>query len=276
MKENQIIDNVWKIEQEILDIFHSVCLENNLKYSLAYGTLIGAVRHKGFIPWDDDIDIMMPREDYEKLLILWEDKAPKGYLIQNYHCEEDYTNNFAKIRKEHTTFIQDECEFLKKYQKGIFIDVFPCDRIASGVVGRKIQFLACAFNLLYTRGFNSGKTGLIGFLEKKLLKVNKKKAKYIRDHAEKIVRKWNSETGNRFMVACTIECCKIYYPADMFDELNIVEFNAKKYMAVKDIDTVLRIQYGNYMQLPPQNERTWKHHPLIIDFEHDYEELDKY
>ena len=80
---DQLQRQIWATEQEILDVIHQVCTEYGLRYSLAYGTLIGAVRHKGFIPWDDDIDLIMPREDYEKLLAIWNEATPKGYILQN-------------------------------------------------------------------------------------------------------------------------------------------------------------------------------------------------
>mgnify|MGYP000031386595 FL=1 len=71
MTQREEIEAVWNTEREILDVVHRVCTENNLRYSLAYGTLLGAVRHGGFIPWDDDVDLIMPREDYEVLLKIW-------------------------------------------------------------------------------------------------------------------------------------------------------------------------------------------------------------
>ena len=88
---DQLQRQIWATEQEILDVIHQVCTEYGLRYSLAYGTLIGAVRHKGFIPWDDDIDLMMPREDYEKLLAIWNEAAPKGYILQNTRTDPDFT-----------------------------------------------------------------------------------------------------------------------------------------------------------------------------------------
>ena len=91
---DQLQRQIWATEQEILDVIHQVCTEYGLRYSLAYGTLIGAVRHKGFIPWDDDIDLIMPREDYEKLLAIWNEAAPKGYILQNTRTDPDFTQNF--------------------------------------------------------------------------------------------------------------------------------------------------------------------------------------
>ena len=123
MDEIQV--KLWKNEQEILDVVHEVCVSNRLKYSLAYGTLLGAVRHGGFIPWDDDIDILMPREDYTKLLEIWSEIAPEDYILQEPYSSSDITNNFVKIRKNHTTFMQTEAEKKCKYHKGIFIDITP-------------------------------------------------------------------------------------------------------------------------------------------------------
>ncbi len=104
---------LWITEQEILDVIDKVCVENGLRYSLGYGTLLGAVRHGGFIPWDDDIDVLMPREDYEGLIKIWPSAAPEGYLLETERMFDDYVNNFLKIRKDHTTYLQFEGEIKK-------------------------------------------------------------------------------------------------------------------------------------------------------------------
>lgn len=267
------IKQVWEVEQEILDVIHQVCSAHNLRYTLAYGTLIGAVRHGWFIPWDDDIDIIMPRQDYEKLLAIWNDVAPEGYILQNIRTDPDYTNTFTKIRKDHTTFLQDESEAHKKYHKGIFVDIFPADRVAAGKPARMIQYIACAVNLLYTRGYRSGSGGVIGITEKILLALPGKLRPVLRDASEKIIRKWNGQEELQWFAPSTIVCAKRYYPADSFKNMAQIPFGGRNYRCVADTDTFLRVDYGDYMQLPPEEERVWKHHPIIIDFEHNYEEL---
>lgn len=267
------IQQVWATEQEILDVIHKVCTENGLRYSLAYGTLIGAVRHKGFIPWDDDIDLMMPREDYEKLLAIWNQAAPKGYLLQNYHTYTDYTNNFAKIVKDHTTFLQKEEDRTASFHKGVFVDIFPGDRVAPGRFRQKIQYVACAVNLLYSRGYTSGAGGVMGMIERILLRIPRNKQIHFRDKAEKIISKWSKSNQLPYLFSCTIDSSRLYYPSDMFDGESFISFCGKEYRCVNDYDKILRIQYGDYMQLPPEEERVWKHHPILIDFEHNYEEL---
>ena len=270
---NQLQQKIWATEQEILDVIHQVCTEHGLRYSLAYGTLIGAVRHGGFIPWDDDIDIMMPREDYEKLLAVWDQSAPKGYILQNTRTDPDFTQNFTKIRKDHTTFLQDEAERTKHYHKGLFVDIFPGDRVPSGKIGRKIQYIACAVNLLYSRGHTSGSGGTIGKAERVLLKAPKEKYAVRRERAEKKIRSWNGNESLQYVFPSTIWSIRKYYPANLFENMKTIEFNGKQYMCVADEDATLRMEYGDYMQLPPEEDRVWKHHPILIDFEHNYEEL---
>lgn len=270
---DQLQQQIWAVEQEILDVIHQVCTEHGLRYSLAYGTLIGAVRHKGFIPWDDDIDLMMPREDYEKLLSVWDQSAPKGYILQNTRTDSDFTQNFTKIRKDHTTFLQDEAEHTKHYHKGIFVDIFPGDRVPSGKIGRNIQYIACAVNLLYSRGHTSGSGGTIGKVERALLKAPKEKYAVRRERAEKKIRSWNGDESLQYVFPSTIGSSREYYPANLFENMKTIEFNGKQYMCVADEDATLRVEYGDYMQLPPEEDRVWKHHPILIDFEHNYEEL---
>ena len=145
---------VQQTELDILEVVHNICVENNLKYSIAYGTLIGAVRHHGFIPWDDDIDICMPREDYERFIKIWPSYQFDGYILQNLDTDEDFTQNFTKIRKKNTTFLQ-KGEEKYKYNKGIFIDIFPGDRVPNSSIKRKIQYVYMAVNLLYSRKIKS-------------------------------------------------------------------------------------------------------------------------
>lgn len=272
-KIEEQISQVWAVEQEILDVVHRICTEYGLRCSLAYGTLIGAVRHGGFIPWDDDIDLVMPREDYEKLLSIWNDVAPEGYILQNIRTDPDYTNTFTKIRKDHTTFLQDEAERQKHYHKGIFVDIFPGDRVAPGKVSRMVQYFACAVNLLYTRGYTSGSGGLVGVMEQILLALPKGIRPAIRNATEKIIRNWNGRDELKWFFPSTIGSAKRFYSPKLFEGLGVILYCGKRYSCVADPDAFLRVDYGDYMQFPPEEERIWKHHPIIIDFEHNYEEL---
>lgn len=275
--KDSLIRQVWATEQEILDTVHEICLRNHIRYSIFYGTLLGAVRHKGFIPWDDDIDIAMPRRDFERFRKVWIDFQPEGYVLQDYHTDTDYMNNHMKIRKDHTTFLQFDIERERNYHKGIFVDVFPMDRVAPGPIRRKIQYIAGAVNLLYSKGYSSGSDGMIGTVERLLLKVPNNIKLLLRDGSEIVLKHWSYKAvSTPFFSGCTFDSLKKYYPENMFQRLRYIEFNHEKYLSVKDTDAILRVEYGNYMQLPPEEERVWKHHPLEIDFTHNYEELYNY
>ena len=108
-----------------------------MKYFLYGGTLLGAVRHKGFIPWDDDIDVAMPPEDYIKFLSIMEKEKSKEYYLQNIYNTESCTYTFSKIRKYHTTMVEKDLNYLP-FKKGINIDVFPLIRYPKDKIGKKI------------------------------------------------------------------------------------------------------------------------------------------
>ncbi len=274
MDQNIKLEDIWKVEVEILDEFDRVCRENSLRYSLAYGTLLGAVRHGGFIPWDDDIDVMMPREDYDRLREIWRAKAKEGFILEDETMYDDYVNNFAKIRKDHTTFLQFDSERTSSHHTGFFIDIFPGDRVAPAGPERKIQYAAFALNILYNRGYTSEAGGFREFAEKALLHAVPKRA-----HSKvslafgRFSRRWNKTGRGQFVFPNAAVNCRRYYPSDIFDSLSELSFQGKKYCAFRDYDTALRIEFDDYMQLPPVEERVWVHHPIIVDFEHNYSEL---
>lgn len=132
------IDEIKNCENQILNIFADFCNENNLKYYLAYGTLLGAIRHKGFIPWDDDLDIMMPRPDYQRLLSLLD----KGALQSNYSYLypdgiQDAPISFLKIYRNNTKLVglsEDE-----RFPQKVCIDVFPIDGVPSSRLTRRVK-----------------------------------------------------------------------------------------------------------------------------------------
>ena len=121
------MEKVWVVELKLLDYFDQLCREHNLRYYIAYGTLLGAVRHQGFIPWDDDIDVVMFRDDYEKLKVIAGEVVEYPYFFQN-----SYTDTmiwaFAKLRDSRTTAIEFP-DFPSEFHQGIFIDIFPLDDV---------------------------------------------------------------------------------------------------------------------------------------------------
>lgn len=274
MNEKQV--KLRRIQLEILDVFHCVCQGNHLRYSLAYGTLLGAVRHSGFIPWDDDIDVLMPREDYNRLLAIWDSAAPENFILQTPLSAQDITNTFAKIRKDHTTFIQTEMEKGSSYHKGIFIDIFPLDRLAPAGISRAWQTSLCLLAILYNRGHTSVSGRIVRLCEHILLTIIPRKYhRRIELWAVQHATRWNRYSALEWFGFQTVSDMKHHYSPDLFSRLSSLPFEGKQYSVFHDYEAVLRDEFGDYMQLPPVEERVWKHHPIVIDFEHNYEELNR-
>lgn len=261
-------------ELEILKEIDRFCKNNNIAYSLYAGTLIGAVRHKGFIPWDDDLDICMSRAEYNRFLDLWEKNPPKGYVLQNKDNSPSFSQSFSKVRKDHTTFLQ-QGETPGDYHTGIFVDVFPIDRIPKGWFARQIFIWRCMRYQLYTREYAPSDNGkIIKLISEILLKTNSSKTRAKkRNKLLSKVTKYNSDSQLSTVAIETNCTLRVPLPPTLMDEFVSLEFEGCRFQCMKSWDECLRIKYSDYMQLPPVEEQTWKHHPQIIDFENNYENL---
>jgi len=277
MKTEVTLRKLQLTQLEILKKIDEVCKENEIQYSLYAGTLLGAVRHQGFIPWDDDLDICMSRENYKRFIKVWNMIEPEGYILQNKENSREFSQSFTKIRKYHTTFLQYENE-IGKYHTGIFVDIFPIDRIPN----KKYQEIFFKFNCmmyqLYTREFVPPKSGtVVKVLSAFLLKViGKNKRMAVREKLLNKIIKYNSNQQLDTVGIETLASLNKRFPADMLDLYITLKFEDDEFMCFANWDEHLKCKFGDYWTLPPESEREWKHHPIILDFAHNYEELNKY
>ena len=272
--EEQLLQ-LQKTQLEILKVFDSICRKNHLRYSLYAGTLLGAVRHKDFIPWDDDLDVCMLREDYDRFLKLWPDAGAEGYILQNKENSPDFSQSFSKIRKDHTTFLQ-EADVGKQYHKGIFIDVFPIDRIPNGRISRLKFTWDCLRYQLLMREFVPPKANpAVRLVSSAVLALTPKKKRAVaRKKIEKQLERINCNGTLSVVFVETFGTMRTVYPAELANHYIELPFGKESFLCFANWETYLRIKYGDYMQLPPKEERVWRHHPLVIDFTHNYEELE--
>ena len=259
---------------EILKVFDKFCREHDLKYSLYAGSLLGAVRHKGFIPWDDDLDVCMERSEYDRFVALWEQLPPEGYILQNKENTPAYWQSFSKIRKDHTTFLQEERE-VGKYHTGIFLDIFPLDRIPDDKLNRAFYKWHCMKYQLLTREFVPPKAGTLVRLGSSVILacIPKSCREKVRQNTLKKVSRYNSQRDLEVAAIETMASLRKPFAPDMLDAYIYLPFEDGEFMCFAGWDDHLRRKFGDYMQLPPVEERAWRHHPIVIDFEHNYEEL---
>ena len=261
-------------QYEILTVIDDFCRRHQIAYSLIYGTLLGAVRHKGCIPWDDDLDIIMTRREHDRFCAEWEADPPEGYILQNKDNSPAFTQSFTKIRKKHTTFLEKK-EDGNKFHTGIFVDIFILDRAPKGNLARKIFRLKCLFYQLFTREFVPPKAGRMtqtvsGILLKVIRGENRKKC---RERVFRSLMKHNSDSTCPLVQIQTTRNLRFLYPPHFFDKTVQLPYEDAEFPCIATWDEFLRMTYGDYMTPPPEEKRGWRHHPLLIDFEHDYEEL---
>lgn len=258
---------------EILKIVDAFCRQHGIRYSLYAGTLLGAVRHQGFIPWDDDLDICMDRSEYERFINAWENEPVPGYILQNKENTPTFTQTFTKIRKDHTTFLQEEWE-RGLYHTGIFIDIFPVDRIPNGFLPRLLFRWNSLCYLLLTREFVPPKGNLlvktVAGVVLSIYQGEKRQNK--RKKLGKQITRYQG-TGLQRVTTETFDALFNTLDPELMDKFVMMPYEGNQFPCIEKAKDYLMRVYSDYMTLPPESERTWKHHPIILDFEHNLEEL---
>lgn len=247
-----------KLKEMLIDI-KRVCDENDLKYYLVGGTLLGSIRHGGFIPWDDDIDIALPREDYDRFINL-ANKLSKELIIRNYNNSKNYPYNYIKVENKNTTLIEEMYEH-RGVIGGIYIDVFPLDGVPKNNIKRlvhltTIKLLKNLIVLHYSnpnKERNSIKKAIIDFAKKctneeKLHIILDKKLKKYKYNESKLVSNYLGAYGKREIVN-----------KEIFGIGKIIKFENEMFLGPERADEYLTIIYGDYMKLPPIEKRKSHH-----------------
>ncbi len=265
------IRDVQKIELEILLEFDRICKKNNITYQLFAGTLLGAIRHKGFIPWDDDIDVCMLRKDYEKFIDCCKKDLDSKYFLQDRNSDKNTILQFAKIRKNNTIFIN-HMEKDSGMHHGIYIDIFPLDNV-------KLNSL---FGLLQPKLFNMLYMVSISRLENRAKNTKNLFNKVVRlafyylfklipkslidKPMQSILRIYeNVETKyvNHLTNGASKERLKKYLrEKESFYNIMEAEFEGHLFPIPMDYHDVLTKNYGDYMKLPPEEKRH-PHHGIF-------------
>lgn len=253
--DDKIIKKLRDTQIEILDKVHSFCDDNNIKYYLYAGTLLGAVRHKGFIPWDDDLDIIMPRKDYDRFIKLFmKSDLLNNYFLQNTDTEPEYHLPFTKIRKKNTLYSEKGLEELD-INHGIFIDIFPMDfsKKNYGFVYKTRDLLEK--NLVHVAGMRQLKIKTVSMFSSILYAATR----IMSVHRILKIAEWLCKAvkkGDYYVIFSSyFNCEKETVPVEYYNNPVLLRFDGKQYYAPGEYHKILEIKYGNYMELPPENER---------------------
>ena len=258
MREIKDLNELKSIELEIMKKIHYFCVENDIKYFLSYGTLIGAIRHKGFIPWDDDIDILLPRPDYNKFVELF----PKYAVDNDIYLTNNKTNPvlirpYSKVCDART--VQYEPKYKDPDPRGVFVDVWPLDGLPKNPIKRffytKIMYIkyvhmmASLTNIDYIPKKNIFKRFLIKLFNK---------TNYVKlvDKYDKYIRKYDYD-NSKYIVSSAVKAMVL--KKELFDTGRLIDFEDTKFYIPSGYDRYLRKFYGDYMTPPPIDKQVPHH-----------------
>ena len=274
--ENEQLRQLQLAEHKMLCDFAKICDKHNLTYFLDFGTLLGAVRHQGFIPWDDDVDVTMPLEDYRKFLKIAQEELGDEYFLQTSDTDIDFHYSFAKIRKNGTTLFREQFKKWKVHQ-GIWLDIFPLVNVNPGMDFKikkstvKIcnSLLMDSYLLANQEEYNAiaGKTTT--FFLKLLYKLPKKfRLKLKNLLLNSIVFKGKNKKNKSVLWLGMTRL----YPNEMYGESDKLLFEGEHLNVPAQYKQILEYVYGDYMQLPPPEKRIGHGHDIIMDLSKDYSE----
>lgn len=272
------IRDVQLVDLEILLEFSRICKKHDLRYQLFWGTLLGCVRHKGFIPWDDDIGVCMPRVDYERFINICETELDSKYFLQTCQTDPRYYLWFGKLRKNNTTFIQRIFKDMDMHH-GISISIIPMDNVMPYTIIGGCQRILCHLIYYISIKIDGSRTwenirfrgsGLKRLARYILFLVSKLIPKKFTDHLHTKVACMFNDRETEYVTALMFRATKRNYFANMMrkdDFLNpiLCDFEGYQFPISRNYHQILTNLYGNYMVFPPIDQRKPHHGVIRVD-----------
>ncbi len=269
----QDLKKLQQKQKDILDEIVAICEQHQLRYFLIAGTLLGAVRHQDIIPWDDDIDIGMPRKDYNQFLKIAQELLPSHLFLQTYQTDPAYMQNFAKVRNSETTHIEHPVKHLPM-NHGIYVDIFPYDGVPKGskmqyLHNKRIVLQCVLIRYFWDTPYVSGsiwRKAVKGFLS---VFTNQQK---LQKKLDKILSKYDYDSSQTVGSLLSGYKMKTYVDRSVYEETAPLLFGEKSYRCPKNYEAVLIKLYKDYRKLPPKEKRGVRHNIEISDPDKSYRE----
>ncbi len=264
------LKEIKEVALNILIYVDDICQKNQLRYSVYYGTLLGAVRHQGFIPWDDDIDIVLPRPDYEKLLEIL--SSDPNYILASPLNSTSYRYTYSKLFDPKTKLVSKQILGYEDKNSGVFIDIFPLDGVPKDKEEQKKyanELDVYKLGIMNTLGFLYARSySYLRTIAKSIVKYPKHR-KYKKKGNYEYWRNLYEKNSVRYPFEKSILCGhlefikyeKAIYPTNWFskDSFDRIDFEGYKVNAIKDSEIFLKQYFGDYMTLPPKEEQISNH-----------------
>ena len=263
-------------EFELLKCFIEICEKLELTYYLVCGSALGAVKYKGFIPWDDDVDVALPREDYEIFCKKAGDLLPEGLFLQTYKTDPEYPHIFAKIRNSNTAYFEKSVAKFK-INHGVYIDVFPLDGYPTNrAAQRKIEIKKVFYDLLLSSNFESDCTLKVKILRRifRFFGVHKKTAKIVA-RFEKMISSYPAKTSEIWCNHGNWQGKLEYSPKEHYGDGAVMEFEGIKVSVPQKYDEYLTQKYGDWRADLPEEQKVGHHFYSVMDLNKSYTEYIK-
>lgn len=250
------LKQIQEIQIELISEVDRICKKNGIHYNMVGGTMLGAIRHQGHIPWDDDADIGFLRREYEKFRRACKtDLDTSRFYMQDFRDTKGYRWGYGKLRRKDTKFLRLGQEDMP-YEQGIFIDLMPFDPVPDGCIERRIHFFKC---FIFRKMFWSeiGKSQEKNTLYRLCYKVlNLLPEKIVKKQYLKFIKK-NAKKKTKLVRILTFPTPKKCYGYEKrwYTELSTYGFNRLELPGARDYDGYLKVKYGEYMQLPSEEKR---------------------
>ena len=257
------LKKVWAVQLDLIHVFLDICEKNNLRCFAIFGTLLGVIRHRGYIPWDDDIDFGMPRSDYDKFLKICQTDLQEPYFLQTTLSDVDSYEIHSSLRNSNTT---GNCDFnmYKRCNNGIAIDIVPLDGVESDFKlykkrRAKIKFTSTLCNTFVNDVNKSFLAKLLRWTMRHFTPHYPYQKKY--REIEDMLRSVDYDTSEKVSTVLIADNSaeELYWDRKDFDEIVYMDFENIKIPVPKGYDNNLKTIYGNYMEFPPLDKRGDKH-----------------
>ncbi|GFI16708.1 hypothetical protein IMSAGC009_01875 [Lachnospiraceae bacterium] len=251
------LKQLHKIELEMLIEIDRICKKNKIKYTLIGGSLLGAVRHKGFIPWDDDADVAMLREEYDHFVEACEADLDKSrFYFQDMNATEGYRWGYGKLRRKNTVFMREGQEHMP-YEQGVFVDIFPGDAVPDKILLRKLHkfHCFCIRKIMWSEvGKNTDKSIIMRILYKCLSTIPEKT---IKQHINSFIRRCNKRNNDLVRTYLFPTRKGVYgYQREWYNNTEDILFEGISLQGSIYRAEYLKRKFGdNYMELPPAEKR---------------------